>query len=148
MRKISPLAVLLFVIMLGTGAVAGPIESIASRDGDNTIYFTWDAERRLITEASSSRRVTAGQQVELLTRLTDRTGALVARGVLKNVSTTQRYRVRGRLVQRIYSGSDVFRVRRSTTIDRVLEPGEKVGASFRYGIPSGSYSVRTDFVQK
>ncbi|HWC14916.1 MAG TPA: hypothetical protein VG929_10035 [Actinomycetota bacterium] len=148
MRKITALAALGLVILLATGALAAAIEFVVSRAGDNTIYFTWDAEHRRITEASSSRRFTADQQVELLTRLTDRTGAVVARGVLKNVSTTQHYRVRGRLVQRIYSGSEVFRVRRSTTIHRVLAPGEKARASFRYRIPSGSYSVRTDFVQK
>lgn len=147
MRRIALLVALGFLMLAQSVVHAGPIPSVAPRQGDNTIYFTWDAQEKRIVEASSSRQLTAGQQVELLTRLTDRTGAVDIRGVLKNVSSAQRYRVSGRLVQRIYQGSDEFRVRRSKPIDRVLAAGEKVGFRFSYGLASGSYSVRTDFVR-
>ena len=143
--KVVVLALAL-VMALASTAIAGPTATMASRQGDNTVYLTWDADNGKITEATSSRRFTADQEVELLTQVRARDGRLRVRGVLRNISATERYSVNGRLVQTIYKGTEVFRSRTLYRIKEVLVPGERIVASFSYNLPSGSYSIRTDFV--
>lgn len=141
-------ALILSTSLFGAQFVAngGPTERMAPREGDNTIYFEWDARKKQVRHASSSRRLTADQQVELLTRFTDRSGRIVTRGVLRNISEDKQYLVHGRLIHRIYRDDELIRSLRSRRLRVVLGPGERVAGRYAYGLRTGSYSVRTDFV--
>lgn len=127
-------------------ASGDPTERMSAREGDNTIYLEWDARKKKVRQASSSRRLTAGQKVELLTRLADRSGRIVTRGVLRNISEDQQYLVHGRLIHRIYRDDELIRSLSSRRLRVVLGPGERIAVRFAYRLRTGSYSVRTDFV--
>lgn len=144
-RAVATLLFLALLGPLGLPAAAGTGEAVAEREGDNTIYLTWDASRRRVTEATSSRRFTDGQRIEVLTSLKDRTGRIVMRAVLRNWSTDSTYVVDGRLVHRVLRDSNVVRTRMSDPLNVTLGPGEKVTTRFRYRLSSGKYAARTDF---
>ena len=150
MAKIGLLFSACCIVVAGIvpGATAGPSSPtpMEAREGDNTIYFTWNARTRRVTQASSSRRLVAGQEVELLTALVDRTGRVAMRATLKNISDTRSYDVEGRLVHIVTRDGEVIKRLSSDPIHTVLEPGERVRAVFRYRLRSGEYSARTDFV--
>lgn len=149
MRKILVLLCATCVVGLGGPAAvagAGGTTPMAAREGDNTIYFTWNARKGRVTKATSSRRLVAGQEVELLTALVDRDGRVGMRASLKNISESTRYSVDGRIVHRVLRDGEVVKEFRSDLLDTVLEPGEKVRALFRYRLRTGQYSARSDFV--
>lgn len=143
-------ALILSTSVLGAPSIAGdgPPERMSSREGDNTIYFEWDARKRKMRGASSSRRLTADQKVELLTKLVDRTGRIVSNGALRNISEDEQFLVRGRLFHRIYRGDEMIRSLPSRLFRTVLKPGEKIAVRFGYRLKTGSYSIRTDFVSE
>lgn len=144
-----------FVVLLAASIVA-PIaataegmkrRAIAAREGDNTVYVRWNADKRKITEASSSRRFTSGQEVELLTSASDRTGKLVVKAVLRNVSDGTVFVLRGdRLFHRVFESGVEIKTFRSRPIDARLRPGEKVAVRFSYMLRTGGYSLRSDLV--
>ena len=137
----------LLVTPLPAGADAMKRRTVAAREGDNTIYLRWNADKRTITEASSSRRFTAGQELELLTSVSDRTERLTVRAVLRNISDDTIYVIRGaRLLHRVFESSREIKTFRSRPIETRLRPGEKVAVRFLYMLRSGDYSLRTDLV--
>ena len=121
-----------------------PVESLESRDGDNTVSFVWD-ESAGITGASSGTRFVRGSGAELLTDLTTHDGAIVNRLTLTNTHDDVRLEVEGRLVHEVYSGSRLVARLRSAPIDEVLAPGGSVTARFSYLVPTGDYVVRAHF---
>lgn len=137
----------LVVAPLPAGADAMKRRAVAAREGDNTIYVRWNAEKRKIVEASSSRRFTAGQEVELLTSVSDRTDRLTVRAVLRNISDDTIYVIRGgRLLHRVFTSGQEIKTFRSRPIETRLRPGEKVAVRFSYMLRTGDYSLRTDLV--
>lgn len=150
------LAISSFVLVLGisiagpSSVLAGPMgrEELAARRGDNTISFHWNASRRKVTEASSSRMISAGQEVELLTSFADRTGMIRMKAVLRNISEDKTFTVDGRLIHRVFRSVDEIKTLRSRPLDAVLRPGERIVARFSYMLKTGDYSARTDLVTK
>jgi hypothetical protein len=135
--------------MGASGAVADPrARAMTSRESENTIYFTWDASDKRVTQATSSRLVHAKQKIELLTRLVDRSGRIVMRAVLKNVSKKHQFRIDGRLVHDVMRDDVLARRLKTRVFDTVLGPGDKIVARFIYGVASGDYSARTDYLTK
>jgi hypothetical protein len=132
---------------MATSSLALPqIErDLGDRPGDNTIYFTWDAESGKVVEATSSRQLRPKQSVELLTRLADRPDVVSMKGVLQNISDAQHLRIDGRLIHKVMQGDVVIKRVRSRLFHRVLDPGEKIAVRFTYKLPSGDYSARTDY---
>ncbi len=128
--------------------VAAEAESkaLASYEGDNTIHLKWDARNRRVSEATSSRRLTADQKVELLTTLVDGKGRIVMRATLENLSKNDSYRIRGRLVHRVFRDGDVVKALRTRKFRIELGPGDKIVAKYSYGLRTGEYSTRTDYV--
>lgn len=121
-----------------------PVETLGSRDGDNTISFGWD-EATGITSASSGTRFVRGSGAELMTDLTTGDGAIVNRLTLTNTHDDKRLDVEGRLVHEVYSGSRLVARLRSAPIDEVLAPGGSVVARFSYLVPTGDYVVEAHF---
>jgi hypothetical protein len=144
-RAVATLLFLALLGPLGLPAAAGTGEAVAEREGDNRIYFTWSATEREVSKATSSRRLIAGQRIEVLTSLKDGTGWIVMKAVLRNTSRGTTYVVDGRLVHRVMRGTDVVRTRGSESLHEVLGPGEKIISRFRYRLSSGEYAARTDF---
>jgi hypothetical protein len=128
--------------------VAGGMETktLASYQGDNTIFVKWNARDRRVSEATSSRRLTADQKIELLTTLVDGKGRIVMRAVLKNISKHDSYRIRGRLVHHVFRDRETVRALRTRAFRVVLDPGDKIVARYAYGLRTGEYSVRTDYL--
>lgn len=144
---IRSLALLMAASMaLPLTATAGPMKrrTLTAREGDNTVYFHWNSAKKEVTEATSSRRLAAGQKVELLTSLSDRTGKIEMKAVLRNISDRTIYVVDGRLVHLVSVSGDVVRTLRSRALDTALRPGEKIVIHFSYLLKSGDYSARTD----
>ena len=135
-------ALMLFV---PTASSAAPPQALASREGDNTIYFRWDAGSARLSQATSSRRFEAKQKLELLTRVTDRSGEIVMRAVLKNVSQLRRYRIDGPLVHYIFQDGEVVKRLETEVFHVVLRPGERIVGRFVYTLETGDYSARTDY---
>lgn len=135
-------ALMLFVPTISSAA---PPQELASRVGDNTIYFSWDADSERLSQATSSRRFRAKQRLELLTRVADRSGAIVMRAVLKNVSQQRRYRIDGPLVHYVFQDGAVVKRLETEVFHVVLKPGERVVGRFTYVLETGDYSARTDF---
>jgi uncharacterized repeat protein (TIGR01451 family) len=122
-----------------------PVVTQGSRDGDNTVSFSWDETAGGITAATSGRRVSARTGSELLTNLTAEDGALVNRVTLRNTAEATRLAVRGHLVHQIYEGSRLVARVRSEHVDVTLAPGGAVTALFSYLVPAGDYTVRAAF---
>ncbi|HEV2754173.1 MAG TPA: hypothetical protein VG318_00150 [Actinomycetota bacterium] len=122
-----------------------PVETQASRDGDNTVSFGWDEAAGGITAATSGRRLTADAGSELLTDLTTQNGAIVNRLTLRNTAEATRLRVQGRLVHEVYDGDRLVARLRSAPLDVVLSPGGAVAARFSYLVPTGDYTVHAAF---
>lgn len=127
------------------GAHDSQTRTLASYEGDNTIFLKWNGRRRRAVEATSSRRLTADQKIELLTRLVDGKGRIVMRAVLKNISKDDSYRIRGRLVHRVFRENEAVRAIRTRVFRLVLRPGDKIVARYSYGLRTGEYSIRTDY---
>lgn len=145
-RLRSLIALVIILSLAGPGLRAEGVEELGSRDGDNTVYFRWNQSSRRLTGADSSRMIVAGARVEILTALKDRTGKIVMRGVLRNVSEDSVFHVDGRMIHKVWDDTDdLFREVKSRPLDVVLAPGEEVRARFAYVLPSGRYSARTDF---
>ncbi|MFN2588217.1 MAG: hypothetical protein ABR613_08870 [Actinomycetota bacterium] len=122
-----------------------PVETQASRRGDNTISFAWDEAAGGITAASSGTRFDADEGSELLVDLTTARGAIVNRITLRNTAEAKRLAVRGRLVHEVYEGARLVARLRSSPIDVVLAPGGEVVARFSYLVPAGQYSILVSF---
>lgn len=146
MRKLGllVLGLSLAVSAAGVAPAASVHRRLESREGDNTIYMRWNASKKRIARASSSRRLVAGQEVELLTSVSDRTGKIEMRAVLKNMSDSVVYEVDGRLVHQVSDSEGVEKTLRSRILDRLLRPGEKIIVFFSYMLRTGDYAVRTD----
>lgn len=121
-----------------------PVETLDSRDGDNTISFGWD-ESSGITAASSGTRFVRDGSSELLTDLTTGDGAIENRITLSNTRDAARLSVQGRLVHEVYSNGRLVARLRSAPIDLVLDPGGSVVARFSYLLPTGDYVVHASF---
>lgn len=133
------------MLFIPTASSAAPPQELASRQGDNTIYFSWDAGRGRFSQATSSRRVEAKQKLELLTRVIDRSGQIVMRAVLKNVSAARRYRVDGPLVHNVFQDGEPIKRLETQVFHVVLKPGGKIVGRFTYTLETGDYSARTDY---
>ena len=132
-----------FAVLIGAPALAGT--DVDSRKGDNWISFVWNNDEKEVSDASSSRVIRANARIEILTGLRNRPGRVRMRAVLTNVSERE-LRIDGRLVHSVWDAEDNLERRlRSRVIDVVLQPGESRGARFRYQLPSGDYTARTDF---
>lgn len=121
-----------------------PVQTLASRDGENTVSFGWE-EGTGITAASSGTRFVRGAGAELLTDLTTDDGAIVNRLTLTNTHEAARLEVKGRLIHEVYSGGRLVARLRSAPIDEVLAPGGSVVARFSYLVPTGDYVVEARF---
>lgn len=135
-------ALMLFV---PSASSAAPPQELASRQGDNTIYFRWESGSGRMSQATSSRRFEAKQKLELLTRVIDRSGQIVMRAVLKNVSQERRYRVDGPLVHKVFRDGELIKRLETEVFRVVLRPGEKIVGRFTYVLDAGEYSARTDY---
>lgn len=122
-----------------------PVESLDSRDGNNTVSFGWDETAGGITAATSGTRFVRAAGSELMTDLTTDDGAIVNRLTLTNTHDDVRLEVKGRLVHDLYSGSRLVARLRSAPIDEVLSPGGSVVANFSYLVPTGDYTVTARF---
>lgn len=98
-----------------------------------------------MSQATSSRRFEAKQKLELLTRVIDRSGQIVMRAVLKNVSQERRYRVDGPLVHKVFRDGELIKRLETEVFRVVLRPGEKIVGRFTYVLDAGEYSARTDY---
>ena len=144
-RVVAALIVVALLAIASGPARAQVAVPMNDRDGDNTIFFTWDADAGRVTHATSGRRIVAGQQVELITSISDEDGRVVMRATLHNSSETTTFQVDGRLKHRIMVDGDVIRTSKSRPLERTLRPGEKVRARFDLRLPSGDYEGRTDY---
>jgi hypothetical protein len=133
------------MLFVPTASSAAPPQELASRAGDNTIYFSWDAGSARLSQATSSRRFEAKQKLELLTRVVDRSGEIVMRAILKNVSQERRYRVDGPLVHNVFRNDKLIKRLETEVFHVVLKPGERIVGRFVYTLETGDYSARTDF---
>jgi hypothetical protein len=114
-----------------------------SREGDNTMSFTWAPGTA--PQAASSVRFSPDATEELLVGLSSRGSRLLAPISLVNVSEDRRLVVQGRLVLQVSSG------RRTSTlssgpIDVVLEPGGETTAVITFSLPAGTYSAKAAFL--
>jgi hypothetical protein len=133
------------MLLVPTASSAAPPQELASREGDNTIYFRWESGDGRLSQATSSRRFRAKQKLELLTRVVDRSGEIVMRAVLKNVSQQRRYRIDGPLVHHVLQDGEVVKRLETEIFHVVLKPGERVVGRFTYVLETGDYSARTDY---
>lgn len=139
-------ALLVVATLAYTGpAAAAEVTQMRSRHGDNTISFVWNDETKEVVHAESSRRLRAHQRVELLTRLVERSGQIVMRAVLKNVSRSHVFRVDGYLVHKIFENGVVIQRIKTQEFHLRLRPTDKILGRFEYTLPSGNYAARTDF---
>jgi hypothetical protein len=118
-------------------------ERLDSREGDNTMSFTWGPGTA--PQAASSVRFSPDATEELLVGLSSRGSRLLAPISLVNVSEDRRLVVQGRLVLQVSSG------RRTSTlssgpIDVVLEPGGETTAVITFSLPAGTYSAKAAFL--
>jgi hypothetical protein len=137
------MAVLLVAGMAPARARSGA--ELADREGDNTISYSWDAESGRVTQATSGRVFVKGQEVELITSISDEDGRVVMRASLHNLSDETTFYVDGRLKHRIILDGELLRSLKSRPVDRALRPGERIRARFDFRLPSGDYEGRTDY---
>ena len=139
-------AVMLWALLLTQAVAAAEVRDLGSRQGDNTIYMTWNEEQGEVKRATSSQRIRAGQKIELLTRLVDRTGRIRMRAVLRNISEHRRFRIDGRLVHKVSFDGEVVKQLETKVFNTVLGPGERIVARFSYTLgTTGEYSARTNY---
>ena len=123
-----------------------PVETQGSRDGDNAMSLGWDLDARTITYATSGIRFVPGATSELMTSLDVAQQVVSATVVLRNLSEDTRVAVSGRILHTVSGGQGVVTTFESDRLDIVLTPGGEVEASFSYLLPTGDYSVSSEFV--
>ncbi len=121
-----------------------PIVDQGSRPGDNVVNYEWDDTAGEITQATSGRRFSADQPVELLSSLGSGGGALVTEVTLTNLDRDHRLRVEGRFVLEITDGSTSTTLT-SEAVSVVLNPDGSASAEFEYRLPSGAYANSVSF---
>jgi len=122
-----------------------PTETLASRPGDNNASFEWSADDRTMGTAVSSTVYTRDATVGILFSLREEGGQLVTDVTLTNLSDDNRLHVDGRLVYDVVGDAGTAHLE-SDPIDVVLNPGGSTTATFRYLLPTGSYSSSAAFV--
>jgi uncharacterized repeat protein (TIGR01451 family) len=123
-----------------------PAEELDSRDGDNAMTYTWDEASLTITEAASSAFFEAGAQAEILGELDVSDDGIAIDVIIANKLADRRLHVAGRIVHRIFdSAGALVATLESAPIDVMLSPGGSTAVEFEYLLPSGSYSVSSDF---
>jgi hypothetical protein len=118
-------------------------ERLASRQGDNTMSFTWGPGSGL--QAASSVRFSPGATEELLVGLSSKGDRLSAPISLVNLSENRRLLVQGRLTLEVSSGGRTSSLS-SGPIDVVLEPGGQTTAVIAFSLPPGTYSAKAAFL--
>lgn len=121
-----------------------PVETLASRDSDNTVSFSWDEAFGIVGATSGTRHV-RGNDAELLTDLTTADGKITNQITLTSALEDERLRVQGRIVHEVYSGGRLVARLRSAPIDEVLAPRGSVVARFSYLVPTGDYTIEAAF---